>query len=80
MLPNPFDKETSIEFSLNEATEAQISIYDVTGKVVYLNQLQAQKGKNTLKIHKSDLPSAGIYYYQLDAADRTATKRMVIME
>ncbi len=79
-VPNPFDKETSIEFSLNEATEAQISIYDVTGKVVYLNQLQAQKGKNTLKIHKSDLPSAGIYYYQLDAADRTATKRMVIME
>ncbi|MBK9107885.1 MAG: T9SS type A sorting domain-containing protein [Saprospiraceae bacterium] len=78
--PNPFDKETTISFKLNESTDAQLSIYDVTGKVIYLNQLKAHKGLNSIKVQKSDLPGAGIYYYQLDAADRTATKRMVILD
>lgn len=78
--PNPFDKETTISFKLGEAADAQVTIYDLTGKIVYLNQIKASRGNNTLKIQKSDLPGAGIYYYQLDAADRTATKRMVIIE
>lgn len=78
--PNPFDAETTIRFRVGEATDAQLSIYDVTGKVIYLNQFSAAKGMNAMKIHKTDLPGAGIYYYQLDAVNQTATKRMVIME
>ncbi|MBK8955512.1 MAG: T9SS type A sorting domain-containing protein [Saprospiraceae bacterium] len=78
--PNPFDKQTTISFKLTDAADVQLTIYDVTGKVAYLNQFSAHKGTNSVKIDKTDLPGGGIYYYQLDAADRTATKRMVILD
>jgi len=35
---------------------------------------------NTVKVQKSELNATGVLYYQLDAADHTATKRMVVIE
>jgi len=35
---------------------------------------------NTQKIEKSELNGGGVLYYQLDAANHTATKRMVVVE
>jgi len=58
----------------------KLSIYDVTGKVIFIKQLNAQKGLNTVKVNRSDLNGAGMYYYQLDSGNHTATKRMVIIE
>ncbi len=78
--PNPFSKETAISFRLPEAGAAKLSIYDVTGKVVRVYELQGVKGLNTVKVLKSELNAGGVLYYQLDAADHTATKRMVVIE
>ncbi|MBK8484316.1 MAG: T9SS type A sorting domain-containing protein [Saprospiraceae bacterium] len=78
--PNPFDTETEISFRLNENGEAKLSIYDVTGKVIYISQLKAQKGLNTVKVDRSDLNGSGMYYYQLDCGNHSATKRMIIMD
>ncbi|MBL0260836.1 MAG: T9SS type A sorting domain-containing protein [Saprospiraceae bacterium] len=57
-----------------------MSIYDVTGKVIRVYEIQGQKGLNTQKIEKSELNGGGVLYYQLDAANHTATKRMVVVE
>lgn len=78
--PNPFDKITEISFRMAEDATANLSIYDVTGKVIYIKQLNAQKGLNTIKVERADLNGAGMYYYQLDSGNHTATKRMVIIE
>lgn len=78
--PNPFNKETVINFKLGSAANASLSIYNVTGKVIYFRQIAAQKGMNTVKINRSDLSGAGMYYYQLDADNHSATKRMIILE
>jgi hypothetical protein len=78
--PNPFDKETEISFRLNENANAKLSIYDVTGKVIYLTTIQARKGLNTVKIKRDELPGSGMYFYQLDSGYQTATKRMIILD
>ncbi|HEX5624643.1 MAG TPA: T9SS type A sorting domain-containing protein, partial [Saprospiraceae bacterium] len=78
--PNPFDKVTEISFRLNEQDAARLSIYDVTGKVVYITEIQGQKGMNTITVDRADLKGSGMYYYQLDSGDHTATKRMIIIE
>ncbi len=78
--PNPFDKETRVSFRLGESQAVQLTVYDMTGKVIYLNQFEASKGLNSVKLDRSDLNGAGMYYYQLDAGEHTATKRMIIME
>ncbi len=74
--PNPFDVETVVNFRLPKASPAKLSIYDVTGKVIRVYDLQGVKGMNSIRITKDDVDVSGVLYYQLDAADHTATKRM----
>jgi len=74
--PNPFDVETVVSFRLPKASPAKLSIYDVTGKVIRVYDVQGIKGMNTIRITKDDVDASGVLYYQLDAADHTATKRM----
>ncbi|MBK8955134.1 MAG: T9SS type A sorting domain-containing protein [Saprospiraceae bacterium] len=78
--PNPFVKETVISYRLPEAGAVKLTIYDVTGKVLRVYETQGAKGLNTMKVQKSDLNTGGVLYYQLDALNHTATKRMVIIE
>ncbi len=78
--PNPFSKESVISYRLPEASAVKLTVYDVTGKVVRVYELAGQKGLNTYKITKSELNTSGVLYYQLDAADHTATKRMVVID
>ncbi|MBK7244875.1 MAG: HYR domain-containing protein [Saprospiraceae bacterium] len=78
--PNPFSKESVISYRLPEASAVKLTVYDVTGKVVRVYELAGQKGLNTYKITKSELNTSGVLYYQLDAADHTSTKRMIVVE
>ncbi len=78
--PNPFDQSTVIQFALPEDAPAILSIYDLTGKVVFVKELEGMKGTNQVKIDRNDLPKVGMYYYQLDAKQYSSTKRMVVFE
>ncbi|MBK9107884.1 MAG: T9SS type A sorting domain-containing protein [Saprospiraceae bacterium] len=78
--PNPFAKETVVSYRLPEAGAVKLSIYDVTGKVLRVYETQGTKGLNTIKVQKSELNASGVLYYQLDATNHTATKRMVILD
>ncbi len=78
--PNPFENETNISFRLPEAGSFKLSIYDITGKVVRVYEMNGVKGINTLKVRKSELNTTGVLYYQLDAANHTDTKKLIVME
>ena len=78
--PNPFQQATEITFRLPEASPATLTIYDVTGKVHRIYNVKGQKGLNTVSVNHNDLSTSGMFYYQLDAANQTATKRMIILE
>lgn len=77
--PNPFTKSTVINFRLPEEGDAKLSIYDITGKVLRIYDVQGIKGMNSVKVDKSDLNVNGVLYYQLDAASHTATRQMILM-
>ncbi|MBP8725908.1 MAG: T9SS type A sorting domain-containing protein, partial [Saprospiraceae bacterium] len=78
--PNPFAKETVISYRLPEAGAVKLSIYDVTGKVLRVYDAQGVKGLNTIKVQRTDFNAGGVLYYQLDAANHTATRRMVVID
>ncbi len=78
--PNPFNKQTTISYRLPEAGKVNLTIYDIAGKVLRVYNLNGQKGLNSYSINKSNLIVSGIFYYQLDASNQTATKKMVIIE
>jgi hypothetical protein len=78
--PNPFETSTVISFTLPEAMDATLSVFDVTGKVVHAVEGTYAAGYNQITLNRKDLRGAGVLYYRLDADDFTATKKMVILE
>ena len=88
--PNPFNPETWIPYQLAHDAEVQISIYDISGKMVRRLNLGHQKAgyyvdrnKATYWDGKSETGeqvSSGLYFYQLRAGDFTSVKRLVILK
>jgi hypothetical protein len=76
--PNPFNEQTVIGFNLPFDAEAKIMIYDVSGKVVHTIVADYEQGYNQVTIDHIDLPSSGIYYYELICQEFKATKRMIL--
>ncbi len=78
--PNPFSDITNITFSIPTAQSATITVLDASGRVV-VNMTQAfEAGENTLEITRDQLSSDGLYYYQLETAERTIVKKMIMVK
>jgi hypothetical protein len=69
-----------IGFTLPEAMDATVTVYDVTGKVVRVIEGSYAAGYNEVKVNRKDLAATGVMYYRLDASDFTATKKMVVID
>ncbi|MBK7700049.1 MAG: T9SS type A sorting domain-containing protein [Saprospiraceae bacterium] len=78
--PNPFKGMTTVSFEMPEAATATLSVYDVTGKVVTVRNINAIKGLNSEIFTKDQLGVSGVLYYTLVSGDYTATKKMIIVE
>jgi hypothetical protein len=78
--PNPFNNETVIGFNLPEAVKATLKIQDVTGRTLKVIKGDFAKGYNQVVLKGNELNATGVLYYTLDAANFTATKKMVIVE
>jgi hypothetical protein len=76
--PNPFDNSTIISFNLPEAQSAQLTVYDLNGKVIHMMESSFNKGYNEVQLQASSLMGAsGILYYELKTEGATAVKKMV---
>nr|MBS0037247.1 HYR domain-containing protein [Saprospiraceae bacterium] len=78
--PNPFRDETIIGFRLPMDQKASLSVYDVTGKLVYQRSEDFTAGYNEVRIQGSDLGTSGVLYYRLDAQNFNASRKMIIIE
>ena len=73
--PNPFNPTTTIEFSLPKTTKVNLSVFDVTGKMV-ANLVNEEKTPGTYSImfNGSQLTS-GIYFYKLETGTKIYSKK-----
>ena len=78
--PNPFGAETTISFTLPEAMDATLTIYDVSGRVLKQVSRNYAAGYNEELIERNELSGAGVLYYQLETATETATKKMILVK
>ncbi len=78
--PNPFNPETKIKFGLPKSGNVKLSIYDASGKVVeeLVNQ-QLNAGTFEVTWNASEY-SSGAYFYKLESADYSETKRMILVK
>ena len=78
--PNPFTTNTKIGFTLPEAGNAQFSIYSLDGQLVKMIAQPFAAGYNEIVLNRNDIPSGGVFYYQLKMGDKIASKKMIVLE
>ena len=88
--PNPFNPETWIPYQLARDADVRLTIYDTTGVMVrridlghqtagyYADRIKAVywDGRNNL----GESVGSGVYFYQLQAEDFSAIRKMVILK
>jgi hypothetical protein len=83
-IPNPFNPETKIQFSLSRPARARLSIYNLLGQQVALvfdapasaghyEVLWDGKDKNGRSV------ASGVYFYRLEVADQAQTRKMLLL-
>lgn len=78
--PNPFNPTTQIKYSVKEAGNVQLKIYDTIGKeVAVLVNGEKPSGTYTVNFDASKL-SSGIYFYTIIAKDFYQTKKMILIK
>ncbi len=78
--PNPFNPSTEIRFSLPEAQNVELAVYDIRGsKIVTLVKSQLAAGVYRMPFNASGL-SSGVYIYQLISGEFVDRKKMVLMQ
>ena len=78
--PNPFNPSTEIRFTMPEAADVRLTVYDALGReVARLANGPMGPGYQHVRFDASGLPS-GVYLYRLEAGGFTQTNRMVLLK
>jgi hypothetical protein len=76
--PNPTTQTTSVDITLNNATELSYKVVDMAGKVmVQSNEGLLSAGGHQITIDASTFAS-GMYYLNIQTAEGTTTKKIIV--
>ena len=78
--PNPFNPITTIDYSINKASNVQLKLFNSLGEEMTLLVDEFQyPGSYSVKLEMEKI-SSGVYYYKLITEDFTATKKMILIK
>ena len=78
--PNPFNPTTTIKFSLPEAGNVKLILFNILGQEVKtLVNESKESGVHTINFDASELNS-GIYIYKLESGSFTQTRKMTLVK
>jgi photosystem II stability/assembly factor-like uncharacterized protein len=78
--PNPFNPSTTIKYSIPEDGFVKLAVYNMLGEEVATIVSNVQKaGRYEVNFKASGLAS-GVYVYRIEAANYTASKKLVLMK
>jgi hypothetical protein len=78
--PNPFNPATTINFTIDQANQVNLAVYDLSGReVATLVDGYCNAGAHEVQFDASQLAS-GVYVYRLTSGANTASGKMVLMK
>ena len=78
--PNPFNPETIISFSLSEASEISLSVYDIQGReIVELFEGWQSAGLHEVSFNGEDL-AGGVYFARLTDGNFHHTQKLLLIK
>ncbi|MEB2296797.1 MAG: T9SS type A sorting domain-containing protein, partial [Ignavibacteria bacterium] len=86
--PNPFNPTTTISYSIQNAGEVSLKVYDMLGtEVASLVNENQEAGNYSLTFNAAELPSrsgsaltSGIYFYTLTSGNFMETKKLILLK
>lgn len=83
--PNPFNPETTIRFSIRDASPVTLEVYNVKGQRIrtLVNETKVSGNHEVTWNGKDDNGrnvSSGIYYYKMTAGNYNTTKKMILIK
>jgi len=84
-VPNPFSTPTSISYSLDKTSPVKLSVFDPSGRLVKELVNGAQPSGTHEAVwngldRNGKLVSSGIYYYRLEGATQSQTRKMTFIK
>lgn len=78
--PNPFNPSTVIQYSLPEASDVTLAVYDMLGREV-ASLVDGQKSAGSYEVSFSAMNlSSGIYFYRLSTGNFTKIRSMTFVK
>jgi len=84
--PNPFNPITTISYDLPEPAAVHLTIHDLAGRLVRTLAAEGVVGEGRHEVvwngrdEAGQVMAAGVYFYRLDAAGFTETRRMTLLK
>jgi hypothetical protein len=83
--PNPFNPKTAIRFSLAANEHVNLSVYDISGRLVkeLVNSSMISGDHEIIwdgKNNSGNKAASGVYFYKLNAGDFSGTDKMVMLK
>ena len=77
--PNPFRTQATVAYTLPEAADVQIAVYDMLGRqVAVLENGRREAGRHRVTLDGDRLAS-GVYFGRLHIGDQTRTQKMTVV-
>jgi hypothetical protein len=78
--PNPFNPTTEISFSLPNASDVKLEVYNIMGqKVAVVVDEYLQAGEHTALWDAGSF-SSGVYFYRFEAGEFVESRKMVLLK
>ncbi len=78
--PNPFNAQTVIPFTLPQAADVRLAVYDLSGRLI----AELVNGRVNAGVHEitynAENVSTGVYIYKLEAGSETANRKIVLIK
>ena len=75
--PNPFNPETTIEFSIEQDKIGTLEIYNLKGQMIHSQKFQS--GDHSYVWNASEQAS-GMYFYKVSSGKFQQTRKMILMK
>jgi hypothetical protein len=81
VFPNPFSSSCTISFNAEDnGVEYNLSIRDVTGKIVSQTQNLTLKGRNNITIDQSEFRGSGVYFITLESGSNRINRKVILVD
>jgi hypothetical protein len=78
--PNPFNPSTTISFSLAQAGNVKLTLFDALGRNVQeIANKEFSSGNHSINFNAANLTS-GVYFYRIEAGSFVQSKKMILLK